>query len=282
MKTEIDTLMVVGTGLMGSGIAQIAANSGCTVLLYDKAEGAAEGARKRIGESLQRALAKGYVTAADIERTLANLHPVAALADAGRADAVIEAVKEDLAVKQAVFAELEAVVGADTHLWTNTSMISITRIAENLKHPERVAGTHFFNPVPRMQLVEVIAGARSSEETLQVAIETAKRWGKTPVRAPDTPGFLANRILDAIKREALALVDEGADPEAVDTAVRLGLNFPMGPFQIMDLVGLDTTLDCLVAQAKGMNRSTSFSPKLVQKVKAHNLGRKTGQGFYSY
>ncbi len=282
MKKKIETLMVVGTGTMGSGIAQIAANAGCKVYLYDQADGVAVKARTRVGESLQRALAKGYVSEEDIERTLGNLHPTDTLDDASRVDAVIEAVKEDLVIKQAVFAKLESIVSADTHLWSNTSMISITRIAEGLKHPERVAGTHFFNPVPRMELVEVIAGARSSEETVAVAIETAKSWGKTPVRAPDTPGFLTNRILDAIKREALALLDEGAEPEAVDTAVRLGLNFPMGPFQLMDLVGLDTALDCLVAQAKGMNRSTAFSPKLVEKVKAHNLGRKTGQGFYEY
>lgn len=282
MKKDVKTLMVVGTGTMGAGIAQIAANAGCTVLLYDQVPGAAEGARKRVADSLQRARAKGYVSEADIERTLANLHPIASLDAAGRADAVIEAVKEDLAVKQEVFAKLESVVSPEVYLWSNTSMISITRIAAELKHPQRMAGTHFFNPVPRMHLVEIIAGVHTSEETIEVAIETTKAWGKTPVRAPDTPGFLANRILDAIKREALALIDEGAEPEAVDTAVRLGLNFPMGPFELMDLVGLDTTLDCLVAQAKAMNRSTTFSPKLVQKVKAGNLGRKTGQGFYSY
>lgn len=279
---QVNKLLVVGTGTMGGGIGQVAAAAGCTVCFYDRAEGAAKGTVQRIEGSLQRAQAKGYVTAEDAQRTLANLHPVDALDVAGEVDAVVEAVKEDLAIKRQVFAHLETLVSPETALWTNTSMIAITRIAEGLQHPERVVGTHFFNPVPRMKLVEVIAGERTSEEAVRLAEATVTRWGKTPVRAPDTPGFIVNRVLDAIKREALQLMEEGTPADQVDTAVRLGLNFPMGPFELMDLVGLETTLDCLKNQAEAMGRPQQFGSKLPVLVEQGKLGRKTGEGFYSY
>lgn len=282
MKDDSLTVLVVGAGTMGGGIAQVAAAAGDRVLIYDAQPGAAEQARERSAASLERAQAKGYVTNEDIERTLGNMHPVTALEEGAAADVVVEAVKEDLDIKRQVFAALEEVVSETCGLWTNTSMILISRIMEKLRHPERAAGTHFFNPVPRMKLVEVIAGERTSEEAVQFAMKTVGRWGKTAVRAPDSPGFIVNRILDVIKREALSLLDEGVPPDQVDTAVRLGLNFPMGPFELMDLVGLNTTLDCLIAQAKGMNRPAEFGPHLPKLVEEKNWGRKTGQGFYSY
>jgi 3-hydroxybutyryl-CoA dehydrogenase len=136
--------------------------------------------------------------------------------------------------------------------------------------------------MPRMPLVEVIAGRLTDADTIRIAVETVTRWGKTPVRAPDTPGFIVNRILDAIKRESLALLDEGVPPAEIDRAVRLGLNFPMGPFELMDLIGLNTTLDCMAAQAKGMGRPAKFSPKIEELVAQRHWGRKTGRGFYTY
>jgi len=276
-------VLVVGTGTMGAGIAQVAAQAGHRVFLFDQAPGAAERAKARIADSMERAKAKGYVTAELIATTLTNLEPAASLAEAAaEADVVVEAVKEDLDIKRAVFAQLESLTRPTTYLWTNTSMIAITRIADGLKHPERVVGTHFFNPVPRMKLVEVIAGKRTSASAAAIAAATVARWGKTPVQAPDTPGFLVNRVLDAIKREALALLEEGSTPEQVDTAVRLGLNFPMGPFELMDLVGLDTTYDCLLNQASAMGRPATFGQKLPGLVRDGKHGRKTGSGFYQY
>jgi len=276
------SLLVVGTGTMGAGIAQIAATAGDHVYLFDAAPGAAARAKERIAAALTRAAAKGHVDAASIPATLNRLEPIDALAGAGGVNVVIEAVKEELAVKRAVFAELDATFPATTLLWSNTSMIAITSIAEGLRFPGRVAGTHFFNPVPRMPLVEIIAGRMTDSDTIAVAVATVTRWGKTPVRAPDTPGFIVNRILDAIKRESLALLDEGVPAADIDRGVRLGLNFPMGPFELMDLIGLNTTLDCMIAQAKGMGRPAMFSPKIQDLVAQGHWGRKTGRGFYTY
>lgn len=282
MSKKIESLLVIGTGTMGAGIAQVAAAAGCEVSLYDTALDAAENARARIAASLARAKEKGYVEAADMEDTLARLHPVGTLKSSREAGAVIEAVREDLQVKQEVFLQLENIVPPDTLLWTNTSMISITRIADPLRHPERVAGTHFFNPVPRMKLVEIIGGRRTDARTLEAAESAVRAWGKTPVRAPDTPGFIVNRLLDALLREALSLHEEGVEGRAIDEAVRLGLNFPMGPLELMDLVGLDTTRDCLVAQADGMGRELKCGESLLRLVKDGRLGRKSGRGFFDY
>lgn len=275
-------VFVVGAGTMGSGIAQVAAAAGDSATLYDTAPTAADRAKERIAASLERAAAKGYVTVSESEKTLANLSVASQLSDAAGYDVVIEAVKEDLAIKQSVFLELENIVAPETALWTNTSMLSIGALAKPLARPERFCGAHFFNPVPRMKLVEIIAGPRTAPAALESARETVTRWGKTAVTAPDSPGFLVNRILDAIKREALDLLDQGVPPDQVDTAVRLGLNFPMGPLELMDLIGLDTTLACMVSQARAMGRSDQFSPKITDLVRAGKTGRKSGEGFYSY
>jgi len=282
MNVDAFSVLVVGTGTMGAGIGQVAAMAGDQVFLYDAAPGAANRAKERTAESLARAAAKGHVDTASIPATLDRLRPVESLAAAGEVSVVIEAVKEDLAVKRSVFADLDAAFAESTLLWTNTSMIAVTQIAEGLRYPGRVCGTHFFNPAPRMPLVEVIAGRLTAAETIHCAEETVRRWGKTPVRAPDTPGFIVNRILDAIKREALALLDEGVPAADIDLGVRLGLNFPMGPFELMDLIGLNTTLDCMIAQAKGMGRPAKFSPQIEELVAQGHWGRKTGRGFYDY
>ena len=278
----VSRLLVIGAGTMGAGIAQVAASAGCHVDLFDAVAGVARAAVGRIGESLKRACVKGHVTAADADRTVANLFPVAELSTADQADVVLEAVKEDPDVKRALFATLESIIGSATPIWTNTSMLSITGLAAGMQHPGRLVGTHFFNPAPRMKLVEVTAGQHTAPEAIALAETTIRGWGKTPVRAPDSPGFIVNRIFDAIKREALALLAEGTAPERIDTAVKLGLNFPMGPFETMDLVGLDTTYQCLKVQAEAMQRPLTHCDALEKLVGDGHLGRKTGRGFHAY
>lgn len=279
---EVKKLLVVGTGTMGAGIAQVAAQAGCTVWMHDQQPGAAAAAKKRIADTLARAADRGHVKQEDVQPTLDRLQPVASLDEVTSPDAVIEAVLEELGIKQTLFASLQKRFGEKTPLWTNTSMIPITQIAQGLVHPQQLVGTHFFNPVPRMKLVEVIAGEKSAPQVVELAQATMKRWGKTPVLAPDTPGFIVNRVFDAIKRVALQLLEEGTPADQIDAAVKMGLNFPMGPFEVMDLVGLDTTYRCLQTQAAAMSQSTDFGTHLPRLVAEKNLGRKTGQGFYKH
>jgi len=282
MNEKICTLLVIGTGTMGRGIAQTAATAGTEVRLYDAEPGVADGCKEAIAGALARAEAKGFLGTDSIPQILDRLTPASSLDACSEVDVVLEAVREDLETKRAVFGEVEQIAGPETYLWTNTSMLSISEIAALLRRPERVVGTHFFNPVPRMKLVEIIAGVKTSPQALAVAERTVTAWGKVIVRAPDSPGFIVNRVLDAIKREALALMSEGVPTEQIDTGVRLGLNFPMGPFELMDLVGLDTALACLETQAARMGRDKDVAPQVKQLVREGNLGRKSGKGFYSY
>lgn len=275
-------LLIVGTGTMGAGIAQVAAAAGDHVFLFDRNPEATANAVHRIDDTLSRAVSKGRISADDRTATLGRIFPVESVQSAPVPDIVIEAIKEDLEVKKVVFAQIESLVPAGTVLCTNTSMLSITTIAEALEFPNRFCGMHFFNPVPKMPLVEIIAGKLTDDKTIQAVEEAADCWGKTAVRAPDSPGFIVNRIFDAIKREALDLSNEGVDPTEVDQAVRLGLNFPMGPFELMDLIGLDTTLDVLRNQACAMGRPADFDNALTKLVTAGKLGRKSGSGFYQY
>lgn len=267
---------------MGAGIAQFAATAGNRVAIYDENADTLPRAKERIAASLDRAKAKGHVTAESAEWTLENLSPISSLDQAADAAVVVEAVTENLEIKQSVFLRLEQIVGPDASLWTNTSMLSISAIGAPLARPERFCGVHFFNPVPRMRLVEIISGEKTSPETVNLASSYLKLWGKTVVHAPDTPGFIVNRVLDGIKREALDLLDLGVPPDQIDTAVKLGLNFPMGPLELMDLIGLDTTLSVLVNQAKAMGRPLVKVTKLHELVASGHLGRKTSQGFYTY
>lgn len=267
---------------MGSGIAQVAAASGERVLLFDVNPEAPVEALGRMSGSLKRARQKGLVTEVAARQTLNNIHPVKTLDEARRVPFVIEAIKEDLAAKQQLFSLLETLAGPETILLSNTSMLSISTLASGLAHPERFAGAHFFNPVPRMKLVELIAGRQTAPETVEAARALVKRWGKTPVHAPDSPGFIVNRVFDALKRESLALLEEGVPASEIDQALRLGLNFPMGPFELMDLIGLDTTYDCLCNQARQMDRESDFGVTLPALVAAGKHGRKTGCGFYEY
>jgi len=275
-------IVVVGAGTMGAGIAQIAAAAGEMVLIYDLNPEAGRHALQRISASLEKSVSKGFVSKEERDSTVERLSLIQQPESAAGAAVVIEAVKEDPAVKQAVFRQFEDVISPQAALWTNTSMLSITTLASTLDHPGRFCGVHFFNPVPRMRLVEVIAGSATLPATLEVATVTVAKWGKTPVLAPDRPGFLVNRIFDAIKREALDLLEEGVPPDQLDTAVKLGLNFPMGPCELMDLIGLDTTLDVMINQAAAMGRPIEKTTPLHALVAAGKKGRKSGEGFYSY
>ncbi|HWL52530.1 MAG TPA: 3-hydroxyacyl-CoA dehydrogenase NAD-binding domain-containing protein [Chthoniobacteraceae bacterium] len=281
-KTPSKRLLVVGTGTMGRGIAQAAATAGWTVHLHDAKPGVAGQCIEKISESLERSIGRSWLAADQLRPTLERLLPASNLRIAGEVDVVLEAIWEELTLKQNLFRELEEIVDEKTFFWTNTSMLSVTGIAAPLRHPERLVGTHFFNPVPRMKLVEVIAGRATSPDAVVAAENDLRQWGKTTVRAPDSPGFIVNRIFDVIKREALMLLQEGVPAAEIDRAVKLGLNFPMGPFEVMDLVGLDTTLACLKTQASRTGSSDAPGTALEELVRRGDLGRKSGSGFYSY
>jgi len=275
-------VLIVGAGVMGAGIAQVAAASGDGVRLYDRDSTAFSRALERISRSLRRSVEKGYLSEESMHRTLNLITPCDSLRDADGCEIVVEAVKEDRDIKKSVFRELERAVQKSAMIFSNTSMMSISDLASAVEDKSRFCGMHFFNPVPRMALVEVIAGKDTSPATVEFACSLATRWGKKPVLAPDSPGFIVNRIFDAIKREALSLHEEGVDVSQIDQAVRLGLNFPMGPFELMDLIGLDTTYDCLVNQARQMNRNLEFGTRLPDLVASGRHGRKSGRGFYTY
>lgn len=280
----IPSILVVGCGVMGSGIAQVAALHGHSVSLYDARAGAAEAAKQKIARTLAREVEKGRCSAELRGTTLERLQPVSTLEEASGADIALEAIRERLEEKQSLFQKLDALLRPDALLLSNTSMISITHIAQSTSRPERVAGCHFFNPVPRMELVEVISGARTSSGTVAKVIELVSRWEKTAILAPDTPGFIVNRALLMLLNEAAFLVEEGSAPEDVDAAMKLGCNFPMGPLQLIDLIGVDVILDCQTALWKQFDRRPKYEPCLLleKMVNEGKLGRKSQNGFYRY
>lgn len=277
-------ILVVGCGAMGGGIAQVAALAGHEVFLFDAFENAAEKARERIAHFLQRDTDKGRSTPALREAALENLRIAESLDEAQDVAFVFEAIREKLEDKQQLFQKLDALAPPQTLLLSNTSMIAISGIAENTKHPQRVAGCHFFNPVPRMALVEVIGGEKTARETLEAAANLMASWGKVPIPAPDTPGFIVNRALMMLLNEAAFLVQEGSAPRDVDEAMKLGCNFPMGPLELMDLVGVDVAYDCCVAMWRQFDERDKYEPCALLKsmVASGKLGRKSGAGFYEY
>jgi 3-hydroxybutyryl-CoA dehydrogenase len=277
-------LLIIGCGTMGSGIAQVAAVAGSDVILFDAFDGAAQNAKDRIAHFLERDIEKERISAEAAKTALARLQIATSIDEAANADVVIEAIRERLEDKQALFKKLDAITKPETLLLSNTSMISITNIAKRTFHPERVAGCHFFNPVPRMALVEIISGEKTSKSTFEAASALVASWGKTPIPAPDTPGFIVNRALLMLLNEAAFLVEEGNAPKDVDEAMKLGCNFPMGPLELMDLVGIDVTLDCNVALWEQYDRLPKYEPcgLLQRMIDAGKLGRKSGEGFYSY
>lgn len=275
---------ILGAGQMGSGIAQTAAQSGFQVLLVDANAANAEKAIERIHSQLSKLVEKGKVSAADAKGAQEKLRAVSRISDLRSADLVIEAVNEDFALKARIFKELDEVCKATTILASNTSSISITKIAAQTRNPSRVVGMHFMNPVPVMKLVELIRGLQTSDETFRAAGDAARKMGKTLVEAQDVPGFAVNRILMPMINEAVFALEQGlASKEGIDTAMKLGTNQPMGPLELADFIGLDTCLAILKVLHEGLGETKYRPCPLLQKyVDAGWYGRKSGQGFYSY
>lgn len=281
---EIRTLGIVGAGTMGAGIAQVALQAGCGVFLRDVSEGILEAARGKVAAGLSKGVEKGKLSAADREAMLGRLKTTMALADLAPADFIVEAATENFEIKRGLFLELDRLARPEVILASNTSSISITKIAAVTKRPDRVVGMHFFNPVPLMALVEVIRGLQTSDATAAATMDLAKRLGKTPVEANDFPGFIANRILVPMVNEAIYALMEGVGTaEAIDSVMRLGANHPMGPLALADLIGLDVCLAVLkVLHEELGDDKYRPCPLLVKMVDAGYLGRKTGRGFHTY
>ena len=279
-----ETIGVVGAGQMGAGIAHVAALAGKSVVLVDVTPDLAGKGLKAIEKNLSRQVDKGKIAAKDRDAALARIAATAGLERLAEAGLVVEAIVEDEAAKKDLFARLDALVPVGTILATNTSSISITRLAAGTKRPDRFIGMHFMNPVPVMALVEVIRGIATSDETADTALTLAKELGKTPLSCRDFPGFVANRILMPMLNEAFFAVHEGvATPEAVDGIMKLGMNHPMGPLTLADFIGLDTCLAILRVLHQGLGDDKYRPcPLLVQMVDAGWHGRKAGRGFYRY
>ena len=277
-------IAVIGAGTMGNGIAQVFAAHGNDVTLVDVQQAALDKGLETIKGSLARVVKKGTITEADAAATLKRITGATDIGAVKDAALVVEAASENPAIKFKIFETLDQLCAPGTILATNTSSISITEIAAKTKRPELVIGMHFMNPVPVMQLVEIIRGQRTSDATTKQVMEWSSALGKTPVEVNDYPGFVANRILMPMINEAVYCVMEGvATPEAVDTVMKLGMAHPMGPLALADLIGLDVCLAILEVLHNGLgDPKYRPSPLLRRMVAAGQLGRKTGQGFYSY
>jgi 3-hydroxybutyryl-CoA dehydrogenase len=284
--TEINRVAVLGAGLMGHGIAQVAAQVGkYEVDIRDVEQRFVDNGVAMIRESLQRFVKKGQLTEADMNATVARIHPTLNLKEAvTEADLIIEAVPENVELKRATFREVDSCAPEHAIIASNTSSVSITEIASATKRPEKVCGMHFFNPPQLMKLIEVIRGAKTSDETVETILAVAHKMEKeTVVVKKDSPGFIVNRILIPALNEAVALYWEGvADRDDIDKAIKLGLNWPMGPLMLLDYIGSDTTL--AIAEVLTRELDPKFHPTtgLKQMAKAQLLGRKTGKGFYDW
>ncbi len=281
---EIKTVGVVGAGQMGHGIAHVMLRAGHKVVLLDTTENFVDAGAKRIAKGLARDVEKARITAEGCEQALASLKTTTEAADLAAADFVIEAVTEKFNVKADVFRTLEPHCRPETIFASNTSSISITRLAAATERPGKFVGLHFFNPVPVMKLVEVVPGLQTAPETVEQAIALAASAGKTPVRVNDFPGFVSNRVLMPMINEAVFCLMEGvADAAGIDNVMKLGMNHPMGPLELADLIGLDVCLDILKVLYESL-RDPKYRPcPLLEKMVAAGwLGCKTGRGFYEY
>ncbi len=285
MLERIKTVAVVGAGQMGAGIAQVTATSGFSTLLFDASQSALSQGHTGIVKRFDRQIEKGAMTAADKDAALAKIKTISAIGELGSADLVIEAIVEDTATKINFFKGIDSLCKADTIFASNTSSVSITKLGAATKRPEKFIGLHFMNPVPVMQLVEIIRGLQTSDETYGVSKAFVDQLGKTAVTArKDFPGFIVNRILIPMLNEAcFVLMEEIATPEEIDAAMKLGTNQPMGPLQLADFVGLDTCLAiCRILHNELGDDKYRPCPLLVKYVEAGWYGKKAGRGFYRY
>ena len=279
------TIAVIGAGTMGNGIAHTFAQNGFTVKLIDVSEKALDKGMNTIATNLDRMLAKGTISKEDVAKTITNIITYTEVKDGVvGADLVIEAATENVDLKLSIFKQLNEVCSHNTILATNTSSISITQIGAVVAHPERVIGMHFMNPVPIMQLVEVIRGYNTSDEVTQIVMQLSEKLGKSPVEVNDYPGFVANRILMPMINEAIeTLYNQVAGVYEIDTVMKLGMAHPMGPLQLADFIGLDVCLSILNVMYEGFkNPKYAPCPLLVNMVRAGKLGVKSGEGFYDY
>jgi 3-hydroxybutyryl-CoA dehydrogenase len=281
---EIQRIGVVGAGTMGNGIAHVCARSGYRVLLCDVEQRFLDRALETIGKNLDRELAKNKITADDKAATLGRIEPVLERGRLAPCDLVVEAATEKFEVKAEIFRDLDRACRPEIVLASNTSSISITKLAAVTKRPEKVIGMHFFNPVPVMKLVEVIRGLATANETFQTVRDLAVKLDKTPVEVNDAPGFVSNRVLMPLLNEAMYAVMEGvATPEAVDEVFELGMAHPMGPLTLADFIGLDVCLDIMRVLQDGLgDPKYRPCPLLIKMVDAGWLGKKSGRGFYQY
>lgn len=281
---SINKVMVIGSGQMGSGIAQVLAQAGYTVVLNDIKQAFVEGGLGKIVKQLDRAVEKGRMTSEDAQATKARISTSVDYADASDVDLVIEAATENRDIKLSIFKQLDEITPAHAILASNTSSLSITEIAAATNRPNQVVGLHFFNPVPVMKLIEINVGLTTDEATVAAMREVGDKLGKTLVEVKDAPGFVVNRILIPMINEAIIVLNEGISTAAeIDEAMKAGANHPMGPLALADLIGLDTVLAIMNVLYEGYSDSKYRPAQLLKKkVEAGHLGRKTGHGFFEY
>jgi 3-hydroxybutyryl-CoA dehydrogenase len=284
LTIEVRKVGVVGLGTMGAGIAQVCVQAGVETVGREVTDELGTAARGRIEHYLARGVEKGRLTAEEREAALGRLATTTELADLAGCDLVIEAVVEELEVKRSLFAEIEEVVRPEAVLATNTSALSVSAIAEAISGRERVVGMHFFNPAPVLPLVEVVRAPESSEEAVETVYAFAERIGKQPIRCEDTPGFVVNRILIPLLNDCVRVLDEaGVSPEDLDTAMTAGVNWPIGPCALIDLIGVDVHVHASEALHAALGEERLLPPaRLLEMRDSGHLGRKTGQGFFSY
>ena len=277
-------IAVIGAGQMGNGIAQVAASAGYEVLMIDIKEEYVDRGMATIQKSLSKLVSKERISQSDADDTLARISTTTDRGECADVDLVVEAVPEILDLKTSIFSELDKICKPECILASNTSSISISTIANATNRPEKVIGMHFMNPVPIMKLVEIINGDQTSEATNSLVVEAAEKMGKIALSCNDSPGFVSNRILCPMLNEAILTLEEGvAEPEAIDGIMKLGMNHPIGPLALSDLIGLDTVLHIMNVLHEGLNDDKYAPAKLLQEmVDEGKLGRKSGEGFYKY